>query len=118
MKRFAVALALSAVAAVSAAGMGACAHHRPSEDARGAPAYLTIRNQLPLGYQLYVTDGSQNLDVGTIAPLQTVQIRVPRRVVYPGAHLALVAVPSVSGRTQRIRFVISPGATQQIILGR
>lgn len=85
---------------------------------KGAPAFVTLQNVLPNAYQLYITDGNRRLDVGNVAPLQTVQIKVPAELVYPGARLALLAQPTLSGRNLTVPFTIHPGATVRLMLGR
>jgi len=117
MKRFTLALGVAMLAACSA-GLAGCAHHAPSAQDAQAPAFIYVQNELSNGYQLYFSDGSRRLDAGKIGPLESVRIQVPPSLVYPGARLALIALPSTSARTLSIPFVIHPGATVRLLLGR
>lgn len=118
MKRFTLVVGIAVVAACSA-GLAGCTHHAPSEQQdQGPAAFVTLQNVLPNAYQLYITDGNRRLDVGKVSPLQTVQIKVPAELVYPGARLALLAQPTLSGRNLTVPFTIHPGATVRLMLGR
>ena len=110
MRRFALAVGIAALAACSV-GLSGCTHHAPSAQDQGAPAFITLQNVLPNNYQLYISDGTRRLDAGKVDALQTVTIKVPSRLVYPGARLAVIAVPTVSARTLAVPFTVHPGAT-------
>jgi len=119
MKRFTLVVGI-VVAAACSAGLAGCSHHAPSDQPKeqGAPAYVLLQNVLPNAYQLYITDGNRRLDVGKIGALQTERIQVPPELVYPGARLALVGIPTLSSRNAVIPFTIHPGATVRLMLGR
>jgi hypothetical protein len=117
MRRFTLAVGIAAVAACSV-GLSGCTHHAPSTQDQGAPTFITLQNVLPNNYQLYISDGTRRLDAGKVDALQTVTIKVPPRLVYPGARLAVIAVPTVSARTLAVRFTVHPGATIRLMLGR
>lgn len=119
MKRFTLVVGIAVLAACSA-GLAGCTHHAPSEQPQdqGAPAFILLQNVLPNAYQLYITDGNRRLDVGKIGTLESKRIQVPPELVYPGAHLALVGVPTLSSRNAVIPFTVSPGQTVRLMLGR
>lgn len=118
MKRFTLVVGIAVLAACSA-GLAGCTHHAPSEQQdKGGSAFITLQNVLPNAYQLSITDGNRRLDVGDVSALQTVRIQVPSEMVYPGARLALLAHPTLSGRNLSIPFTIHPGETLRLMLGR
>ena len=119
MKRLTLVVGIAVLAACSA-GLAGCTHHAPSEQPqdRGEPAYILVQNTLPDAYQLYISDGNRRLDVGKIGALASVRIQVPPELVYPGARLALIGVPTVGSRNGVLPFTIHPGATIRLMLGR
>lgn len=118
MKRFVLALVLSVLAAGCVVGVEGCSHHAPHTRDDVAPTWIALQNVLSNGYQLYFTDGQRRLNAGNIGPLETARLRVPPELVYPGAHLALTAIPSTSARTLSVPFIANPGATIRLMLGR
>ena len=119
MKRLTLVVGIAVLAACSA-GLAGCTHHAPSEQPQdqGAPAFVFLQNRLPDAYQLYITDGNRRLDVGKIGALESKRIQVPPELVYPGARLALIGVPTLGSRNGVLPFTVSPGQTVRLMLGR
>lgn len=91
----------------------ACAHHISSDmDEDYGPAQLTVENQKPLDYDIYVvTDVGQSWRLGTATSLHTSTFEIPAAFVDGGAaHLHFLADP-IGGDSAEVgeMVVVYPG---------
>jgi hypothetical protein len=118
MNRFARVAGIGSFAVLSLVGVQACTHHKPGTTVEHASTFITVRNHQPSAYQLYLNANDRHIQVGNVDALGTVRIQVPADMSYPGSHVTLVAIPTLSGRTLNQPFVANPGADIRIDLGR
>lgn len=118
MRRIARVAGLGCFAMLSLVAVQACTHHKPATTAEHASTFITVRNNGPLAYQLFLNESNRHIAVGNVDPLGTVRIQVPADMSYPGSRVVLQAIPTVSGRTLSQPFVANPGADIRIQLDR
>lgn len=118
MHRLARFAGLGWFAVLSLVALQACAHHRPDTAVQHGTTFITVRNNAPAAFRLYLEQSNRRVEMGTVDALGSVRIQVPDDMSYPGSRVTLVAIPTVNGRTLTERFIANPGADLRIQLGR